>query len=196
MASRLAHVCARVVDIGSREGLVGASQPLDIASRTGRGVQVPDDLEIERKFVVIDASVVQQAEGAGMVQAYLVDAPERTVRVRLNADGPAFLTVKGPRSGPTRVELECAIPFDIAEQLLEACMPAIVSKTRYPIVSEDHIWVIDVFHDANEGLILAELELSKPDEAFAKPQWCGDEVTDDERYYNNYLARHPFTEWR
>lgn len=153
------------------------------------------NLEVERKYIVSDPSFLTELdEGTGMVQGYLVDSPERTVRIRIASDGTAMLAVKGPRQGAARVELECDVPMEIGEQLLASCK-ALVSKTRYPVVANGRIWVVDVFHAESEGLVLAEIELNNPDEPFTKPSWCGDEVTNDDRYYNNSLAIEPFGTW-
>jgi adenylate cyclase len=151
--------------------------------------------EIERKFLVADTSVLDNAKGTGMAQGYLHDDADRTVRIRQTSEGSYILTVKGPREGATRVELECEVPDEIGEQLIAACSGVLVSKTRYPIIENERLWIVDVFQDLNDGLVLAEIELSSPTEPVTIPAWCSDEVTDDERYYNNYLARHPYTTW-
>ncbi|MFN5736296.1 MAG: adenylate cyclase, partial [Flavobacteriales bacterium] len=64
-----------------------------------------------------------------------------------------------------------------------------LSKTRYRIMHAGNLWEIDVFHEKNEGLVLAEIELSAPDQVFEPPFWLGEEVTDDARYLNVNLAQ-------
>ncbi len=107
------------------------------------------------------------------------------------------LTAKGPRSAPaTRQEEEIPIPLDLGELMMTACGTNMVHKIRHPIAGPDgEMWIVDVFQGLNEGLWLAELERQSPSGAFTKPDWCGDDVTEDDRYYNDYLSRHPFTTW-
>jgi len=93
------------------------------------------------------------------------------------------------------MEVECEIPREMAELLVDTCGEEVVAKIRYPIFVGGRVWAVDVFQDRNEGLILAEIELTHPAEEFLLPAWCGPEVTDDDRYYNPYLADHPFTAW-
>jgi adenylate cyclase len=151
-------------------------------------------LEIERKYLVQDLPVEDDMPGTSMTQGYLPSREGLSARVRLTPDG-CYLTVKGARAGAVRVEHECEIPEEIAELLLVFCDDRIVSKMRYPMLANGRLWVIDVFQDRNDGLILAELELSSPDEPFTLPGWCGAEVTEDERYYNEFLASNPYSEW-
>ncbi len=158
-----------------------------------------DGYEHERKFLVADKGVAVAAtgSGAGMAQGYLDNRAGLSVRVRLVADrGHYTVTVKGPRSGMTRREAECAIDRDVAELLLDACDGHVVAKTRYPATGPDgKEWTVDVFQGANEGLVLAEVELAGEQDEVALPPWCGAEVTDDDRYYNEHLAHHPFSTW-
>lgn len=159
-----------------------------------------DGYERERKFLVADphgAVAAAAGPGAGMAQGYLESAAGLSVRVRLVAAHERYtVTVKGPRRGMTRREAECAIDRDVAELLLEACDGKAVAKTRYPATAPDgREWTIDVFQGANEGLVLAEVELAGEQDEVALPGWCGAEVTDDDRYYNEHLAHHPFSTW-
>lgn len=151
--------------------------------------------EIERKFLVIDTQVVDGHAGSSIAQGYLHSDENASARVRLTDSPAAYLAFKGPRVGAARLELEDEISLGLGERLLWLCEPAIVTKIRYPLIHENHIWQVDVFQDANAGLIVAEIELSRPDEPFSLPRWCGREVTDDPRYYNEYLAVHPFCTW-
>ncbi|MGH8546541.1 MAG: CYTH domain-containing protein [Gammaproteobacteria bacterium] len=151
--------------------------------------------EIERKFLVTDTSVIADSAGTSMVQAYLISTAERSLRVRMTDEG-SFLTFKGPRAGAARVEIECEVPTEMAEQLLHICEPAVVSKIRYPVFANGWVWAVDVFQDDNEGLVLAEVELPRENSAVTKPHWCGLEVTEDERYYNEFLARTPYRTWK
>ena len=158
-----------------------------------------DGYEHERKFLVADKGVAVAATGSGaaMAQGYLDNSAGLSVRVRLVATRDRYsLTVKGPRRGMTRREAECAIERDVAELLYEACGRHVIDKTRYPVQGEDGMsWIIDVFHGANAGLVMAEIELPSETTEVATPPWCGDEVTDDDRYYNEYLAHHPYSTW-
>lgn len=108
----------------------------------------------------------------------------------------AYLTLKGENKGVTRTEFEYEIPVVDAEQIIsELCTGPVVEKTRYLITYVDHTWELDVFHGDNEGLMVAEIELSREDERFEIPNWLGAEVSDDARYYNSSLLDHPFKNW-
>ena len=138
---------------------------------------------------------------AGAGQALLLGAEPGTERIdqRLRprlADGAARLTIKGEREGIARAEYEYEIPERDAREMLERlCMGTPIAKTRYEVEHGGRTWEIDVFEDANDGLVLAEVELESEDEPVEAPAWTGREVSDDERYYNAYLARHPFDGW-
>ncbi len=153
------------------------------------------DVEIERKFLVKDASVLEAAVGTVLIQGYLPTSPARSVRIRRDGNGLGMLTVKGPRQGAERFEAECVIPAEIADQVLEECAHPLIIKTRYPVVAAGQVWVVDVFHEENEGLVLAEIEVEDPLAVVVPPAWCGAEVTNDGRYYNENLARRPYREW-
>lgn len=152
--------------------------------------------EIERKFLVKGDTWRAQVESSARIsQGYLVANPQVTVRVRLRGDR-AFLTIKGGAEGISRDEFEYPIPVADARAMLDglAALPP-VEKVRHLIRVGDHLWELDVFEGANAGLVLAEIELAAEDEPFERPAWAGEEVTADSRYYNAYLARHPFTRW-
>lgn len=150
--------------------------------------------EIERKFLVTSGDFKTQASVKNrIVQGYLNSHPERTVRVRIKGD-KGFLTIKGKgsESGTTRLEWEKEISVTEAELLLPLCEQGIIDKIRYEINFGKHVFEVDVFSGENEGLVIAEIELSSESESFEKPDWLGKEVTGDERYYNAYLSNHPF----
>jgi CYTH domain-containing protein len=153
-------------------------------------------VEIERKFLVRGEFMAYATEATDIVQGYLVHAPERTVRVRIRGDN-GFITVKGKSgdSGMERYEWEKQIPVDDARELLRLCEPFAVMKTRYLVPFKGHVFEVDVFHAANEGLVMAEIELASADEAFEKPDWIGEEVTADPRYYNSCLSVKPYSRW-
>lgn len=153
-------------------------------------------LEIERKFLVNHTEWYRLNKPAGVPisQGYIVSTPEKTIRIRLKGD-EAFLTIKGKTEGATRSEYEFHIPFEDAAELLENFCESVISKTRYNITFKNKLWEVDEFHGENKGLILAEIELDSEYEAFELPDWVTKEVTSDERYYNAFLALHPFTEW-
>jgi CYTH domain-containing protein len=152
--------------------------------------------EIERKFLVKGEPWLAAGEGVPYRQGYLCLAPERTVRVRL-AGEKGFLTVKGLERGGVRSEYEYPIPADEALSLLEElCERPLIEKVRYRLSVGGRVWELDVFAGENEGLVLAEVELSRPDETVALPDWAGREVTGDPRYFNASLVRQPFAAWR
>ena len=151
--------------------------------------------EIERKFLLKGDAWRDLAQGTMYRQGYLNSAKERTVRVRTVGD-KAFLTIKGITVGATRAEYEYEIPFADCNALLDnlAEKPLIENK-RYKIKQGEFVWEIDEFFGDNKGLIVAEVELTSEDQAFPKPEWVGDEVTGDPRYFNSNLIKHPFTKW-
>ncbi len=150
--------------------------------------------EIERKFLVRGDAWRALATGVGYRQGYLSTVKERTVRVR-TVGAKGFLTVKGITVGATRLEFEYEIPTADANSLLEMCEQPLVEKSRYKIPQGDLTWEIDEFDGVNRGLIVAEIELPSEDHAFARPDWIGEEVTGDPRYFNSNLIAHPFTTW-
>jgi len=155
-------------------------------------------MEIERKFLVRDSSYKQQARSSSHIrQGYICSGHGRTVRVRLR-DDEAFLTIKGPSldGGLSRYEFETAIDRDEAEHLLMLCEPGIIDKTRYLVDSGNHTFEVDEFHGDNDGLVMAEVELRAPDEPYVKPDFIGEEVTGDHRYYNPHLRRNPYCLWK
>jgi len=152
-------------------------------------------IEIERKFLVVNESWRPLATGREFRQGYLNDDPARSVRVRI-AGQEAWLTVKGPSRKARRLEFEYPVPLEDARDLLGLCRPGIIEKTRYSLIHEGREWVIDEFHGANRGLLLAEIELDDDDDKIALPPWAGREVTEDTRYFNQYLSAHPFGEWK
>lgn len=147
--------------------------------------------EIERKFLVRDDSWNDGTSGIRMSQGYLSMDPDRAVRVRLAGEN-AWLTIKGRSSGITRAEFEYAIPAADAQDLLKLCLPSVIDKTRHRIPFGGYVWEVDVFHGDNEGLVLAEVELEDESATPELPPWVGLEVSDDARYFNSQLARHPF----
>ena len=151
--------------------------------------------EIERKFrVANDDWRAMASSSSSLKQGYLSSSAEATVRVRLE-DNLGTLTIKSKTKGITRNEFEYAIPAQEAEELLIICSGPLIEKTRYRIPQENHTWEIDVFEGDNDGLIIAEIELTSEDDYFAKPQWLGEEVSGDSRYYNSNLATHPYVNW-
>ena len=153
--------------------------------------------EIERKFLVSGEFASETAESRHVVQGYLNSSRERTVRVRISGDR-GFLTIKGVTSdsGMSRFEWEHEISIDEAEALMGLCEPGVIDKTRFIIPFAGHVFEVDVFHGANEGLVLAELELSSEDDEFERPHWLGKEVTGDVRYYNSMLMKQPYALWK
>lgn len=152
--------------------------------------------EIERKFLVDGEYKSKAYASSRIVQGYICSARGRTVRIRIR-DDKGYLTIKGPAdaSGISRYEWEKEIPLDEARDLMKICEPGAIDKTRYLVRSGRHVFEVDEFYGENEGLIIAEVELSSPDEPFEKPDFIGQEVTGDARYYNAQLMRHPFCRW-
>lgn len=151
--------------------------------------------EIERKFLVQGTEWKRNGPGVAFRQGYLCATVERVVRVRLEGT-QGLLTVKGPTLGTTRLEFEYDIPYaDAACMLDELCERPLIEKTRFTVSVGRHVWEIDEFHGDNAGLVVAEIELSAPDEPFERPPWLGREVSDDPRYFNANLIRYPFAQW-
>ncbi len=154
--------------------------------------------EIERKFLVKGEAFKALASAAlPICQGYLSSVPERTVRVRLRGK-KAYLTVKGMASGDglSRFEWEKEIAPHEAEELIRLCEPGVIQKSRYLVPVGKHTYEVDEFYGDNNGLIIAEIELSSVDEDFVKPDWLGKEVTGDQRYYNSSLTKNPYKNWR
>ena len=155
-------------------------------------------IEIERKFLVTSDGFKNQAFAKKQIaQGYLNSDPERTVRIRI-ANDKGFLTIKGKgnESGMSRFEWEKEIPVEEARTLLALSEKGTIDKTRFEIKAGKHTYEVDEFYGNNEGLIIAEIELSSETEIFEKPDWLGGEVTNDERFYNAYLSKNPFKSWK
>lgn len=152
--------------------------------------------EIERKFLVKGEFKNLSNKSTRIVQGYLSSIPERTVRVRIKGD-KGYITIKGigNTSGASRYEWEKEIPASEVEELLKICEPGVIDKTRYLVKSGDHTFEVDEFYGENDGLVLAEVELSSENESFIKPAWLGEEVTGDTKYYNSMLMKNPYSKW-
>lgn len=151
--------------------------------------------EIERKFLVKGDAWRKLADGVMYRQGYLNSAKERTVRIR-TVGNKAFLTIKGITVGATRVEYEYEIPLNDCNFMLDnLAEKPLIEKKRYKIPVGDVVWEIDEFFGDNKGLIVAEVELKSEDQKFDKPDWVGEEVTGDPRYFNSNLIKKPFTTW-
>jgi adenylate cyclase len=153
-------------------------------------------LEIERKFLVRKDLwfSVYKPQGEDIIQGYLVSEPSLTIRVRVT-ESHCFLTIKGPARHASRDEYEYPIPRLDAYEILNTFTKNKIEKTRYRVEVEGKIWEIDEFFGDNEGLVIAEIELSSEDEPFKHPVWLGEEVTEDIRYFNSALAFHPYKKW-
>ena len=151
-------------------------------------------LEIERKFLVTGDAWRQAARPERIIQGYLSRDPDRTVRVRRRGNG-AFLTVKGRTTGISRTEVEVAISLAEADELFPLCLAPLIDKTRHLLKFAGWTWEIDEFHGANDGLIVAEIELPSGEAGFELPPWVGAEVSHDFRYTNSHLSAHPFKTW-
>jgi len=154
-------------------------------------------IEIERKFLVTDNSWKQQAHALfRMKQGYLSQGGERSVRIRTNANGKAYLNIKSSTTGIRRLEYEYEIPLTDAEEILaNIALKPVIDKTRYLVKIGGHTWEVDEFYGDNQGLVVAEIELSDEDESFERPAWLGKEVSADNRYYNMNLIQNPYCNW-
>jgi len=152
--------------------------------------------EIERKFLVKGDFKKDAFKETRITQGYLSSIPERTVRVRIKGN-QGFITIKGigNASGASRYEWEKEIPINEVEALLQICEPGVIDKSRFQVKSGIHTFEVDEFYGENQGLIVAEVELSTEDESFVKPLWLGEEVTGDTKYYNSMLMKNPYTKW-
>ena len=153
--------------------------------------------EIERKFLVKNNGYKAMAFASSrIVQGYICSGRGRTVRVRIRGQ-KGYLTIKGPADaqGLGRYEWEKEISLEEAQELMKLCEPGMIDKTRYLVQSGKHVFEVDEFYGENEGLTIAEVELSAKDESYEKPDFIGDEVTGDVRYYNSFLMKNPFSQW-
>ncbi|MCJ7449620.1 MAG: CYTH domain-containing protein [Bacteroidales bacterium] len=146
--------------------------------------------EIERKFLVRGEFIHQVKKQTSILQAYLSVDKEKIIRVRIAGDS-AFLSVKSRLKENSIIRNEWEFPVSVsdARELMNICLPGKIIKTRYIVPYRDHIFEVDVFHDKNEGLIIAEIELSFENEQFEKPEWLGEEVTGKPEYYNVNLIK-------
>lgn len=152
--------------------------------------------EIERKFIVIGTGYKEGNAPLLCRQGYLSTDPERTVRVRVAGD-KGFITIKSLTEGIARSEFEYEIPAGDADIILNTlCEKPVIEKLRYLYEHGGRVWEIDEFLGENEGLVIAEIELRSEEEDFAKPVWIGSEVSDDPRYFNANLVRHPYMTWK
>ena len=153
--------------------------------------------EIEKKFLVKGDYKPYVIKETRIIQAYLSSVPERTVRIRIKGE-KGFITIKGigNKSGASRYEWEKEIPVDEAKKLLELCEAGTIDKTRYIVPEKSGLFFeVDEFYGDNDGLVVAEIELPSEDYNFIKPDWLGEEVTGDVRYYNSMLMKNPYKKW-
>ena len=152
--------------------------------------------EIERKFLVKGEFKSLASKATCITQGYLSSIPERTVRVRVKGE-KGYITIKGigSGSGASRFEWEKEIPVSEVHDLLKICEPGIIDKTRFLVKVGNHTYEVDEFYGENEGLTVAEVELSSEDEVFIKPEWLDKEVTGDVKYYNSMLMKNPYKNW-
>ena len=152
-------------------------------------------IEIERKFLVKERPFAMAKRSLKINQGYILNEKSKVIRVREKGDD-YFLTIKGNNIGISRLEYDFPISKDDAEELIiHFCKTTLIEKTRHYVEHKGHTWEVDEFHGTNDGLIVAEIELESEDEKFEIPNWIGEEVTQDERYYNMNLAVHPYTSW-
>lgn len=152
--------------------------------------------EIERKFLIVNDSWREQVtQEKNIRQGYFASAGKASLRIRISGDS-ANLNIKSATLDVTRLEYEIPIALSDAKEMLEnLCERPFIEKVRYLVPFGDHVWEVDEFSGDNQGLLVAEIELSSADENFEKPDWLGEEVSDDERYYNVCLVKHPYKDW-
>jgi CYTH domain-containing protein len=150
-------------------------------------------IEIERKFLVL-GDQWKTATPTYFCQGYLSRDKYRTVRVRI-AGEIGTLTIKGPSVGMTREEFEYEIPLDDAQSMLKLSEQPLIEKNRRLVQHEGLTWEVDEFLGDNAGLVIAEIELESENQSITKPDWVGDEVTDDPRYFNSNLSIKPYSTW-
>ena len=153
-------------------------------------------IEIERKFLVKRIPLTEIRKSENVKQGYIINDKQKVVRVRMKGYN-YFLTIKGNITGISRLEFEYPIPENDAEQIFKhLCGTKVIEKIRHYVEYEGHTWEIDEFQGLNEGLIVAEIELKTEMEKFELPDWIGNEVTNDPRYYNMNLNIFPYLRWR
>lgn len=155
-------------------------------------------IEIERKFLLRHDGWKQEVvKSVHLCQGYLRTGTDSACSVRVRVDGDeARLNIKSATLGTTRTEFDFGIPAADGEAiLLELCARPYIEKTRHYVEHAGHWWEIDIFEGDNAGLAVAEIELKSETEAFELPEWIGDEVSHDPRYYNSNLVRHPYSKW-
>ncbi|MGH6636319.1 MAG: CYTH domain-containing protein [Gammaproteobacteria bacterium] len=151
--------------------------------------------EIERKFLVQnDRWRLFGAVGVRYVQGYLANNQRCSIRVRVAGEN-AWLNIKSADLGVSRIEFDYSVPAAEATEILALCERPLIEKNRYRVLHAGREWEIDVFEGDNQGLVIAELELTAVDEGFEKPDWVGKDVSDDPRYYNVRLVKHPYKDW-
>jgi len=152
-------------------------------------------IEIERKFLIKEKPFSIAKRSLKINQGYIINEKSKVIRVREKGDD-YFLTIKGNNIGISRLEYDFPISKEDAKELIfHFCKTTLIEKTRHYIEHKGHTWEVDEFHGKNNGLIVAEIELESENEKFEIPDWVGEEVTQDDRYYNMNLAIHPFTSW-
>ena len=155
--------------------------------------------EIEKKFLVKGDFKNEAFKATRITQGYLCSVPERTVRIRVKGE-KGFITIKGigNASGAARFEWEKEISVEEVQSLLDICEPGVIDKTRYLVKNTDgkHTWEVDEFYGDNDGLTVAEVELTDENEPFDKPAWLGEEVTGDPKYFNSMLMKNPYKNWK
>lgn len=152
-------------------------------------------VEIERKFLLSGDDWMALGEPVFFRQGYLSSSKERVVRVRIEGER-AVITIKSANKGATRGEWEYEIPVADAAELLDGlCERPLIEKYRRRITFAGNVWEVDEFLGVNAGLVVAEIELQSEDQQFDKPDWIGEEVTDDLRYLNSNLIKKPFSTW-
>ena len=152
--------------------------------------------EIEKKFLVAGDFKPFAKKATRITQGYLSSVPERTVRVRVKGE-KGYITIKGigNQSGASRYEWEKEIPVEEVQELLKICEPGVIDQTRYLVDAGEHTYEVDEFYGDNDGLTVAEIELSDENEAFDMPEWLGVVVTGDPKYFNSMLMKNPYKNW-
>jgi adenylate cyclase len=153
-------------------------------------------IEIEHKFLLANSEWRNHIDrSVKFRQGYLSSQATSSIRIRIS-DKHAWLNIKSATIGTHRQEYEYEIPLLDANEILDTlCRKPIIEKTRHYLIHDENTWEIDEFDGDNQGLIVAEIELAEIGAHFSKPDWLGEEVTQDLRYYNNNLAANPYMNW-
>lgn len=154
-------------------------------------------IEIERKYLIKNDKWRKHVKQAQHITQGYIKTADATVRIRCYKDDrTAEITVKGKRTGISRLEFEYEIPYNDAKEMqAKLCQARLVEKTRHLIEYDNMIWELDEFHGDNDGLFVAEIELTDEEQVYKLPKWAGEDVSYESRYRNSRLCVTPYKDW-